>query len=73
MKIIAVSIILLSSIWIPALLDQHYPIEGWLSTPINFSFISIYLLAFLTLLSSFKNTTKQQQNTTNNGPKQHVY
>jgi len=60
MKIIAVSIILLSSIWIPALLDQHYPIEGWLSTPINFSFISIYLLAFLTLLSSFTKTTKEQ-------------
>jgi len=60
MKIIAVSIILLSSIWIPALLDQHYPIEGWLSTPINLSFISIYLLAFLTLLSSFTKTTKEQ-------------
>jgi len=73
MKIITASIILLSSIWIPALLDQHHPIKGWLSTPINLSFISIYLLAFLTLLSSFKNTTKQQQNTTNNGPKQHVY
>jgi len=60
MKIIAVSIILLSSIWIPALLDQHYPIEGWLTTPINLSFISIYLLAFLTLLSSFTKTTKEQ-------------
>jgi len=60
MKIIAVSIILLSSIWIPALLDQHYPVDGWLSTPINLSFISIYLLAFLTLLSSFTKTTKEQ-------------
>ncbi|MBT5286578.1 MAG: hypothetical protein HOL87_01945 [Candidatus Thioglobus sp.] len=59
MKIIAVSIILLSSIWIPALLDQHYPIEGWLTTPINLSFISIYLLAFLTLLSSFTKITKE--------------
>ena len=60
MKIITASIILLSSIWIPALLDQHYPIEGWLSTSINLSFISIYLLAFLTLLSSFTKTTKEQ-------------
>jgi hypothetical protein len=58
MKILTASIILLSSIWLPALLDQHYPIEGWLATPINLSFITIYVLAFLTLLSSFKNTTK---------------
>jgi hypothetical protein len=58
MKTLTASIILLSSIWLPALLDQHHPIEGWLPTPINLSFITIYVLAFLTLLSSFKNTTK---------------
>jgi hypothetical protein len=60
MKIIAVSIILLSSIWIPALLDQYYPVDGWLSSPVRLSFITIYLLAFLTLLSSFTKTTKEQ-------------
>ncbi|HIM58659.1 MAG TPA: hypothetical protein EYJ00_04985 [Gammaproteobacteria bacterium] len=58
MKILTASFVLFSSIWLPALSDQYYPIEGWLSTPINLSFISIYLLAFLTLLASFKNTTK---------------
>jgi hypothetical protein len=59
MKILTASIILLSSIWLPALSKQYYPIEGWLADPIIFSFITIYLLAFLTLLSSFKNTTKE--------------
>ncbi len=61
MKILTASIILLSSIWMPALLEQFYPIKGWLSTPVNLSFVTIYALAFLTLLLTFTKTTKHKE------------
>ena len=53
MKKTTAFIILLSSIWIPTLLDQMQLMEGWASVPITMTFITIYLLAFLTLLTSF--------------------
>ena len=59
MKKTTAFIILLSSIWIPTLLDQIQLMEGWASVPITMTFVTIYLLAFLTLLTSFfTETTK---------------
>jgi len=46
-------IVLLSSIWIPTILDEMYLMEGWTSAPIAITFVTMYLLAFLTLLTSF--------------------
>jgi len=53
MKKTTAFIILLSSIWIPTLLDEMQLMEGWASVPITMTFVTIYLLAFLTLLTSF--------------------
>jgi hypothetical protein len=53
MKKTTAFIILLSSIWIPTLLDEMHLMEGWASVPITMTFVTIYLLAFLTLLTSF--------------------
>ena len=53
MKKTTAFIILLSSIWIPTLLDQMQLMEGWASVPITMTFVTIYLLAFLILLTSF--------------------
>ncbi len=61
MKILTASIILLSSIWTPAILEQYYPIEGWISIPINLSFFTIYVLTFLTLLLTFTKNNKIQR------------
>ena len=53
MKKTTAFIILLSSIWTPTFLDQMQLMEGWASVPITMTFVTIYLLAFLTLLTSF--------------------
>ena len=58
MKILIMLIVLLSSIWIPALVEQYYYPKGWLSVAMTLSFISIYLLAFFTLLSLIRNIEK---------------
>ncbi|MCS5622951.1 MAG: hypothetical protein NZ735_03235 [Candidatus Marinimicrobia bacterium] len=51
-------ILLLSSIWIPTLLDEMHLMEGWASVPITVTFVTIYLLSFLTLFASFIEKTK---------------
>jgi hypothetical protein len=58
MKKTTAFIILLSSIWIPTLLDQMQLIEGWASFPITMTFVTIYLLSFLILFTSFTEKTK---------------
>ena len=58
MKILIMLIVLLSSIWIPALFEQYYHLASWLSIVITLSFISIYLLAFFTLLSLIKSASE---------------
>ncbi len=61
MKILTASIILLTSIWAPALLEQYHPTTGWLTAPIFLSFTTIYVLAFLTLLLTFTKTTNRTE------------
>ena len=51
-------IVLLSSIWIPTILDEMYLMEGWVSVPITMTFVTIYLLSFLILFTSFTEKTK---------------
>lgn len=58
MKKTTAFIILLSSIWIPTLLDQMQLMEGWASVPITMTFVTIYLLSFLILFASFTEKTK---------------
>ena len=58
MKKTTAFIILLSSIWIPTLLDQMQLMEGWASVPITMTFVTIYLLSFLILFTSFTEKTK---------------
>jgi len=58
MKKTTAFIILLSSIWIPTLLDQMQLMEGWASVPITITFVTIYLLSFLILFTSFTEKTK---------------
>jgi len=50
--------ILLSSVWIPTLLDQMQLMEGWASVPITITFVTIYLLSFLILFTSYTEKTK---------------
>jgi hypothetical protein len=58
MKKTTAFIILLSSIWIPTLLDQMQLMEGWASVPITMTFVTIYLLSFLILFTSYTEKTK---------------
>lgn len=58
MKKTTAFIILLSSIWIPTLLDQMQLMEGWASVPITMTFVTIYLLSFLILFTSYAEKTK---------------
>jgi len=58
MKKTTAFIILLSSIWIPTLLDEMQLMEGWASVPITMTFVTIYLLSFLILFTSFTEKTK---------------
>ena len=58
MKKTTAFIILLSSIWIPTLLDQMQLMEGWASVPITITFVTIYLLSFLILFTSFTEKTE---------------
>jgi len=58
MKKTTAFIILLSSIWIPTLLDQMQLMKGWASVPITITFVTIYLLSFLILFTSFTEKTK---------------
>jgi len=51
-------IVLLSSIWIPTILDEMYLMEGWVSVPITMTFVTIYLLSFLILFTSYTEKTK---------------
>jgi len=54
MKALTAIFALLSSIWIPALIEYFYPINSWLSVPVYLSFISVYLLAFFALIVHLK-------------------
>jgi hypothetical protein len=58
MKKTTAFIILLSSIWIPTLLDEMQLMEGWASVPITMTFVTIYLLSFLILFTSYTEKTK---------------
>ncbi len=58
MKILITLVILLSSIWMPAYINAHYEIKGWIVEPIWITYTTVYLLAFLTLLFSLRDTTK---------------
>ena len=58
MKNTTAFIVLLSSIWIPTLLDQMQLMEGWASVPITITFVTIYLLSLLILFTSFIEKTK---------------
>ena len=58
MKNTTAFIVLLSSIWIPTLLDQMQLMEGWASVPITMTFVTIYLLSFLILFTSYTEKTK---------------
>mgnify|MGYP006982551152 CR=1 FL=1 len=44
MKNTTAFIILLSSIWIPSILDEMHLMEGWASVPITITFVTLYLL-----------------------------
>jgi hypothetical protein len=58
MKKTTAFIILLSSIWTPTFLDQMQLMEGWASVPITMTFVTIYLLSFLILFTSFTEKTE---------------
>jgi hypothetical protein len=60
MKALTAIFALLSSIWIPALIEYFYPINSWLAMPVYLSFISMYLLAFFALTVHLKSLGKDQ-------------
>lgn len=58
MKTTLALIVLLASIWLPALSDQYYPIEGWLKEPITYTFVTLYVLMFFVLVLKFSRSVK---------------
>jgi len=59
-------IILLACIWLPSILDELELLQGWASIPITITFVTLYLLAFLTLLTSFFTEVAKDSNENNN-------
>ena len=59
-------IILLVCIWMPSILDELELLQGWASIPITITFVTLYLLAFLTLLTSFFTEVTKDSNENNN-------
>ncbi len=65
MKNLLTLIVLFTSLWVPELLEQYYPIEGWMKEPISNTLATIYVLMFFVLLVNFTKATKvekQQRN-----------
>ena len=59
-------IILLACIWMPSILDELELLQGWASIPITITFVTLYLLAFLTLLTSFFTEVTKDSSENNN-------
>lgn len=59
-------IILLACIWLPSILDELELLQGWASIPITITFVTLYLLAFLTLLTSFFTEVTKDSSENNN-------
>lgn len=59
-------IILLVCIWMPSILDELELLQGWASIPITITFVTLYLLAFLTLLTSFFTEVTKDSSENNN-------
>jgi hypothetical protein len=61
MKNLLALIVLFTSLWLPELLEQYYPIEGWMKGPISNTLSTIYVLMFFVLLINFTKATKVEK------------
>jgi hypothetical protein len=53
MKLALASAVLLTSIWLPAILDEFQEQDKWIQFPLIFTFITLYLLSFGYIALSF--------------------
>jgi hypothetical protein len=53
MRLALASVALLSSIWLPAILDEFQEQNKWIQDPMIFTFITLYLLSFGYIALSF--------------------
>ena len=58
MKNLLTLIVLFTSLWVPELLEQYHPIEGWIKGPISNTLATIYVLTFFVLLVNFTKAKK---------------
>ncbi len=53
MRLAVAIVLLLTSIWLPAILDEFQEQNKWLQDPLMFTFITLYLLSFGYIALSF--------------------
>jgi len=53
MRLAVAIVLLLTSIWLPAILDEFQQQNKWLQDPLMFTFITLYLLSFGYIALSF--------------------
>jgi hypothetical protein len=53
MRLALAIVVLLTSIWLPAILDEFQEQDKWLHNPMTITFISLYLLSFGYISLSF--------------------
>jgi len=61
-------VVLLTSIWLPGILDEFHEQDKWLQDPLIFTFITLYLLSFGYIALSFVYTAIiQRRDSVDNG------
>jgi len=64
MRLAVAIVLLLTSIWLPAILDEFQEQNKWLQDPLMFTFITLYLLSFGYIALSFVYTAIIQRRDT---------
>ena len=64
MRLAIAIVLLLTSIWLPAILDEFQQQNKWLQDPLMFTFITLYLLSFGYIALSFVYTAIIQRRDT---------
>ena len=64
MRLAVAIVLLLTSIWLPAIVDEFQEQNKWLQDPLMFTFITLYLLSFGYIALSFVYTAIIQRRDT---------